>query len=87
MEESKTPKLCGMEKDAAKHNVEENYGHDPVIEYQSSAHDSMMENNRTICSLKFVEEDTQNSMQSWRWTHNRLAIDQKKREGEPPNDE
>ena len=31
-EESKTPKLCGMEKDTAKHNVEENYRHDPAIE-------------------------------------------------------
>ena len=31
-EENKTPKLCRMEKDTAKHNVEENYGHDPTIE-------------------------------------------------------
>ena len=31
-EENKTPKLCGMEKDTAKHNVEENYDHNPAIE-------------------------------------------------------
>ena len=31
-EENKTPKLCGMEKDTAKQNVEENYGHYPAIE-------------------------------------------------------
>ena len=31
-EENKTPKLCEMEKDTAKQNVEENYGHNPAIE-------------------------------------------------------